>query len=205
VQPSSPDSARPLHNQRGRATREEILRVALRLIGERGIHTVTHRAVAEAAGVPVGAPSYYFGTIDGLLEEALLLFVREEVARMDALARHVVALKGATDEVVAEAFSQAIADTHVGQPTLVLAQYQLYLEAPRRPAVRKAATECLEAYRQLAVAALRTAGRASAETTADRFVALCDGFGLQQVANPRPDWGEAVLKPALLDLLRCVR
>lgn len=195
-------SARPAHNARGRVTREEILRGALQVIGERGISATTHRAVAVAAGVPVGAPSYYFGSIDGLLHEALLLFTREEVSRLQEVTVLVERLEVVTDEQVAALFSRAVAETHVGQATTVLAQFQLYLEAPRRPAMREAAAACLAAYRGLATAALRASGRSG--ETAGHFVALCDGLGLHQLADPQPDYAEAILAPALLDLLHVV-
>ena len=48
--------------------REEILRAALRLIGSRGMHHVTHRDVAAEAGVPLGSTTYYFATKEELLQ-----------------------------------------------------------------------------------------------------------------------------------------
>ena len=199
---ASPD--KPTHNARGRSTREEILRAALRLIGERGIGATTHRAIAEAAGVPAGAPTYYFGTLDGLLREALLLFSREETERLQDLAAAVEQLDEPGDELLAEVFSRAVAETHVGTPTLVLAQFELYLEAARSDEIRSAAAACIEAYRNLATTVLRASGRRRAEEAAGRFVAMCDGLGLHQIADPRRDYAAKVLKPALLDLLRCV-
>ncbi len=152
--------------------------------------------------MPVGAPGYYFGTIDGLLQEALRLFTREETDRLHALARSLGELDDPSAEIVADVFARGVADTHVGQATLVLAQFELYLEAARRPPLREAASACLDAYRELAAAALRASGRSRAEETAPRFVALCDGLGLHQLADPRPDYATAVLKPALVDMLR---
>ena len=172
------------------------------MIGERGVGATTHRAVAEEAGVPVGAPGYYFGTIDRLLGEALLLFTGEETDRLRSLARSLEELDSPPPEIVADVFARGVADTHVGQATLVLAQFELYLEAARRPPLREAASACLDAYRQLAEAALRAAGRRRAGETAARFVALCDGLGLHQLADPRPDYAAGVLKPALVDMLR---
>lgn len=201
----STSSGRPAHNARGRVTREEILRAALRLIGERGISATTHRAVAAEAGVPAGAPGYYFGTIDELLREALLLFTREEVERLHELRVAVEQLEDPSLELVARLFAQAVADTHVGQRTLVLAQFELYLEAARRPGLQEAAAACLEAYRALARAALHAVGSPRADEVAGRFVALCDGLGLHRLADPRGDYAAEVLEPALLDLLRAVR
>jgi len=194
--------SRSAHNARGRHTREEILRAALRVIGERGVGATTHRAVAEEAGVPAGAPGYYFESIDALLQEALKLFTREETDRLHALARSLEEMEDPGPELVAEVFARGVADTHVGQATLVLAQFELYLEAARRPPLREAASVCLGAYHDLAAAALRATGRRRADEAAPRFVALCDGLGLHQLADPRPDYAAAVLKPALIAMLR---
>ena len=200
---ASPD--KPTHNARGRSTREEILRASLRVIAERGIAATTHRAIAVAAGVPAGTPTYYFGSRDRLLQEALLMFSQEETARLHELADAIEELDDPDDELLADAFSRAVADTHVGQRTLVLAQFELYLEAARSDEIRQAAAACIEAYRTLAATVLRASGRERAEEAAGRFVAICDGLGLHQLADPVPDYAESVLKPALLDLLRSAR
>ena len=50
-----------------RAAPEAILEAALRVIAERGVEAVTHRAVADAAGVPLSATTYYFESLDELL------------------------------------------------------------------------------------------------------------------------------------------
>src|ERR1700742_1316322 len=70
---------------RGERRRQAILEAALQLIGERGVSATTHRAIAERAEVPVAATTYYFESLDELLDEALLLFVREETERLRAL------------------------------------------------------------------------------------------------------------------------
>ena len=193
---------RPAHNARGRETREEILRATLRVIAERRISGTTHRSIAEAAGVPAGAPTYYFGTLDQLLQEALLLFGREETERLHELAAGVEELDDPDDELLADVFSRAVADTHVGQPMLVLAQFELYLEAARSDEIHEAAAACIAAYRNLAATVLRASGREDAEAAAGRFIAICDGLALHQLADPVPDYARDVLRPALLALLR---
>ena len=71
--------------QKGERRREEILRATLRVIGARGPDAVTHRAVAEAAGVPLSATTYYFASKEELLAQALLLAAREETERLERL------------------------------------------------------------------------------------------------------------------------
>src|SRR3954453_21114214 len=70
---------------KGSARREHILRATLELIGEHGSDAVTHRAVADRAGVPLSAARYWFDSKEQLLQETLLLAAREEVERLERL------------------------------------------------------------------------------------------------------------------------
>src|SRR4051812_9570482 len=72
--------------ERGERRRQAILQAALRLISERGVGAGTHRAVAEEADVPLASTTYYFDSLDELLDGALHLFVDEEATRLTALA-----------------------------------------------------------------------------------------------------------------------
>lgn len=183
---------------RGRA-REDILRAALRLIGERGLHAVTHRDVAAAAGVSPGSTTYHFASLEDLLTAALELFVEDEIARLAAAAD---ALEGAAPD--SEAVLTAIAaqlDQTLASPAEQVAQFELYLEATRRPALQEAAARCVRAYRDVTAAALRAAGADDPEGLAPLALALTDGLLLQQLADPRADYVEEVLKPALRALL----
>jgi DNA-binding transcriptional regulator YbjK len=177
------------------AGREAILRAALRRIGRDGLHAVTHRDIAAEAGVSLGATTYHFATKDELLTEALLLFVTEETARLEAVAAAFEEGHLDAGEAV-EAMAAELEATHAGGPEQV-AQFELYLEATRRPAVAEAARRCVAAYALVAVAALRAAGVTEPERVAPLAVALLDGLALHRLAGGRTDWAETELKPAL--------
>jgi DNA-binding transcriptional regulator YbjK len=51
--------------------RQAIIEAAGRVIAEAGVAGLTHRRVAEVAGVPVGSTTYYFKDLDELREAAL--------------------------------------------------------------------------------------------------------------------------------------
>src|SRR5690349_24946758 len=51
--------------------RQRIIDAAIRVVGERGIAGLSHRAVAAAADVPLGSTTYHFATLDDLLVAAL--------------------------------------------------------------------------------------------------------------------------------------
>ena len=180
---------------RGEERREHILRATRRVIGHSGIAAVTHRRVAEEAGVPLGSLTYWFATKDDLLREALRRFVELEAARL----RQVAAELGAHADPAEVATRMAgVLDENAGPEQI--AQFELYLEAARNPALRDIAAEAFAAYEEVAVAALRAAGVEDPEELGALFVALADGVGLRrQAAGTAP-----TLDGLFLALLRVV-
>ncbi|MEN2740838.1 TetR family transcriptional regulator [Microbacterium sp. X-17] len=70
------------------ARRQAIVVAAADLIVEIGLNAVTHRKVAARAGVPLGATTHYFATLDDLLADALALLgasVEESLAELAAV------------------------------------------------------------------------------------------------------------------------
>jgi DNA-binding transcriptional regulator YbjK len=164
---------------RGERRRRELLQAALTVIDERGVQGTTHRAVAEAAGVPLATTTYYFSSIDHLLEEALELFVAEEATRLRALAEQ---LRGTTASplAIAELFARELVSGSPWPVPLVRVQFELYVEAARRPGLRHAAQQSVATYVEVCEAALRAAGAPRAAEGARHFVALTDGIALQR-------------------------
>lgn len=177
---------------RGAQRREQILRATLAVVGRGGIAAVTHRTVADEAGVALGAMTYYFESKQELLREALLLFVEEEAARLRAAADGLEADEPTPAEVGARMSAVLEADDRAQ-----IGQFELYLEAARDPALRDAAQRCFAAYEEVSCAALRAVGVSDAERLAPLFVGLADGLGLRRVAaGDGPE-----LAAALLELL----
>jgi TetR/AcrR family transcriptional regulator, regulator of biofilm formation and stress response len=171
---------------RGEERRERILRATLAVIGRDGIAAVTHRRVAEEAGVPLGSLTYWFAAKDDLLREALRRFVDEEAARLHAIAEELGS--GADPAEAAARFAAVLEEPD--EPGEQRAQFELYLEAARNPALRDIAAEAFQAYEEVAVAALRAAGVEDAEEAAPLFVSLADGIGMRRQATgtaPRLD------------------
>ena len=181
---------------RGEERRERILGATLAVIARSGIGAVTHRSVAEEAGVPLGSLTYWFGTKDDLLREALRRFVAAEAERLQGVAAQLGA--GADPAEIAERYA-AVLEENAGLEEI--AQFELYLEAARNPALRDIAQESFRAYEEVAVAALRAAGVADPERLAPLFVSMLDGLGLRRVAaGAAPPVGVM-----LLELFRAVQ
>lgn len=186
---------------RGEERRERILRAALLVIGERGVAGATHRAVATRAGVPTATTTYYFATLDELLEDALRLFVGEEVAALQAATAELVSAGDIAPDAVADLVESILVHSDRDRVVVAVAQFDLYVEASRRPALREAAGECIAAYEAFAAAALDALGVPDAEGLAPVFVALADGLGLQRVARGENHPRQLPLREALLRLL----
>ena len=75
--------AQPTRQARERR-RRAILQATLRVIAS-GVGAVSHRTVAVEANVPLASTTYYFESLDDLLEGALRLFVDDEAERLTAL------------------------------------------------------------------------------------------------------------------------
>ncbi len=184
---------------RAEARRERILRATLEVIGEAGIAAVTHRAVAERAGVPLGSMTYYFASKDDLLRESLLLFVEEEVVRLHALSASIVG-SGLTVEQIAQAFAEELASHAHAERVLTVAQFELYLESARNEALQAAAARCFEAYEDVTEAALGAVGVEDPGSSTALFVALSDGLALRRLAAP--GLAQPELRDGLLQLIR---
>lgn len=186
---------------RGEERRQRILRAALLVIGERGVSGTTHRAVAARAGVPVATTTYYFATLDELLEDALRLFVDEEVAALRAATAELAAAGDVSAAAVADLVESILVPPDAERVAVAVAQFDLYVEAARRPALREVAGECIAAYEDFAAAALEAVGAPDPEGLAPIFVALADGLGLQRVARGEADPRQVPLREALVRLL----
>jgi DNA-binding transcriptional regulator YbjK len=183
---------------RSRRRRDALLRATIELLGETGAKSVTHRAVAERAGLPLASTTYYFGSVNQLIEEALKLHVAERVAELSGMAAVALGATGASAQDIAERLAEVLA----AAPTPILvAQYQMYLEAGRNPALQPAVAEALAAFEGLAAGVLATLGAREPELTAEAFVALLDGFALHRLARPRDPTREAAALVAAMRAL----
>jgi TetR/AcrR family transcriptional regulator, regulator of biofilm formation and stress response len=165
------------HAPRGTARREAILRAAVDLIGEQGPDALTHRAVAERAGVSLSATTYWFSSKEEIFREAVAMAAGEEVERLEGLVLE-LAPRNLTPAVWARELSAALAADVRSNPAQPVAMYEFVLEASREPA-------------------LRAVGSADPETDAHIVVAVVSGLMLGLLANPKPQFERDVMRPTL--------
>lgn len=146
--------------RRGRARRAELVAATRRLVAREGLPAISHRAVAAEAGLPKSSVAYHFAGIDGLLAAALAGHTEELVATVPA-APVGADLAWLAGELVA---------LFTADRDQVLAGYELYLLAARRPALRPAVERWLDLVHELASRHSSDADRVAAA------VAVVDGW-----------------------------
>jgi TetR/AcrR family transcriptional regulator, regulator of biofilm formation and stress response len=181
---------------RGTARREAILRAAVALIGEQGPDALTHRAVAERAGVSLSATTYWFSSKEEIFREAVALAAREEVDRLERLVLD-LAPRRVEPAAWARELSAALAADVRQNPARPVAMYEFVLEASRQPELRDEVARWETAHLRLAEAGLRAVGTADPETDAHIVVAVVSGLMLGLLANPNPDFERNVMRPTL--------
>ncbi|MFJ7154970.1 TetR/AcrR family transcriptional regulator [Streptomyces sp. NPDC101118] len=154
--------------------RSRIIGAAIRVVGAKGIAGLSHRSVAAEADVPLGSTTYHFATLDELLVAALRQI-------NEGFAERVAASTALDDPRVdlADELARLLGEWLAGERTGVELEYELYLAALRRPALRPVAAEWCEA-----VAALLAPRTDPA--TARALVAMMDGLSLQALLTDTP-------------------
>lgn len=177
--------------------REAIIAATADVLREGGPRHVTHRRVAEQAGVPLAATTYYFASKSELLAEALTRAAGAEIARLEALADQLDALVSAGGDPV-EQTAALLAAGLASERDSAQVKFEVYLEAARRPELRAACAGWLAAFRALAERALAHAG--APLEAAPLFVAGIDGLFLAALATGRPGPDAAAIEGLLRPL-----
>lgn len=168
--------------ERSRERQERLLRAAVELIAEGGPRAATHRAVSARAGLPPSSAGYYFPTADGLIEGALRYYTERRARTLTELFERAIAdVDDVADTGVAIA-QALLRDVGPG----ILAEFEVYLEAARNPALREAVTASMAAFENVAAARLEALGVTSPRLAAKAFVAVANGFALNRLASPMP-------------------
>ena len=154
------------------------------VIARDGVGRASHRAIAREAEVPLGSTTYYFPSLNVLLEEAL---ERYSTRTIEQLASWSGQLRDVDD--LPAAIASLTYDYYVTDDERALIEYELYLAAARTPELRSAARAWLDGIRDLLTP---VTGRPAAEAIA----ALIDGFLIEAIAT-----GGSVSRDTLADAI----
>ncbi|GAA3608795.1 TetR family transcriptional regulator [Kineosporia mesophila] len=157
--------------------RRALLAATVEVVAEVGVARTTHRAIATRAGVPLGATTYYFPTLNDLIAGAL----EQSGDAWDAdLKRWESELRAAQAEIgegdhaarkLSDVLTQLILGYLADQPRARL-ECELYLAAGHTPELRPLATRWLLGLREVT-------GRLTDKNTGYALATLVDGVFLQ--------------------------
>jgi DNA-binding transcriptional regulator YbjK len=108
----------------------------MRVIERAGVAAVSQRVVAQEAGVPPSAVTYYFPAVDDLLVAALADCNDVYLHELDACAR---------DADPIAALARLVADGNEARRAYAAAEYELFLIAARRPELQPEVTRWTDA------------------------------------------------------------
>jgi DNA-binding transcriptional regulator YbjK len=136
-----------------------------------GASGVSHRSVSREAGLPTSASTYYFDGVDDLLTAALTSCMTQDAASVRAMA----AAPGDTRRRFAAHLAHI-----VSVPGPLIAEYELFLLAARRPELRESTDNWLSA-------AADFARRFTTDPIRVRvFVGALDGLLIQALLTHEP-------------------
>ena len=178
---------------RGVARRIALLEATLELLAEIGADALTHRRVAEHAGLPLASTTYWFDSKEHLLTEALRYAAERDTGRLHTSAEALITrceaerrAPGAA-EIVAVVLDPcadpSVPDPHAAERAALLAAYALMLEAARRPALQALSLQWSDAYRDTVGALLHRAGSHRAADDARILMAATDGLLVDRLAT----------------------
>jgi AcrR family transcriptional regulator len=113
---------------RGAASREAILDAASQVILRDGVASLTHRAVAESAGVPLARVSYHYPRVEDLMVAASLRYLAVFDERLGLVAADALAGRRS----VVEATTDFLFDLVTAQSAEFLAMVEVRLALQRR-------------------------------------------------------------------------
>ncbi|MGK5680959.1 TetR/AcrR family transcriptional regulator [Actinoplanes sp. URMC 104] len=168
--------------------REDLLDAAITVLGERGIHALTHRAVDTTAGLPAGSTSNHFRTRDALLDAVVVRFAARERAAWEDLARRA---SPTTPQELAQVLAAAAKEATGTLRTLTLARYAILVEAGLHPSLRAQLSATGSGVNAWFLQWLRLAGSTDPERDAPIIMNHYTGLVLHDLAIPDPAFDPA--------------
>jgi AcrR family transcriptional regulator len=172
--------ARPGHGE----GRDALLRAAVRVVDRDGMRGLTYRAVAEEAGVSHGLVRHHFGSRDAMIHEAVADLARRSL--------ELTALESGTGDI--ERFGAGTTRMVTDPDAFPGFDYELILEARRRPELRPAVHAIYDRYLEATRRELERAGFDEDTDALARVVfAALDGLVLQLLSYARPQDADAAI------------
>ncbi|MCV7419045.1 TetR family transcriptional regulator [Mycobacterium yunnanensis] len=186
---------------KGERRRYALVSAAAELLCEGGFDAVRHRAVARRAGLPLASTTYYFSSLDDLVERAV-----EYVGIRDAeiLDSRVAALprrrRGAesTADVLVDFLVGDGPDTRVSEQ--LISRYERYIACARQPGLRDVQRRIMKQRTDAVVEVVERSGRSVRAELMTALVCAVDGAVVASLVGVG-DGPRAAARATLVDVI----
>jgi DNA-binding transcriptional regulator YbjK len=178
--------------------RELLLDAAIRVLGERGVRAVTHRAVDAEAGVGAGSTANYFATRDALFAGIVERFAQRERANFEEVAARV---SSSSPAELGRALAESARDSGGPNRTLTLSRYALLVESANNPVLREQMAATGARVSTWVATWLRLIGSSDPDYHVHVLGNYLTGLVLHQLAIPDPNFDPTEKITSLLESL----
>jgi DNA-binding transcriptional regulator YbjK len=186
---------------KGERRRYALVSAAADLLCEGGFDAVRHRAVARRAGLPLASTTYYFSSLDDLVERAVeYAGIREAEqlgTRVAALSRR---RRGAesTAEVLVDLLVGDGPGTRVSEQ--LISRYERYIACARQPALRDVQRRIMKQRTEAVVEVVERSGRSVRAELMTALVCAVDGAVVASLVGVG-DGPRAAARATLIDVI----
>jgi len=169
---------------KGERRRCALVSAAAELLREGGFEAVRHRAVASRAGLPLASTTYYFSSLDDLVESAVDHIGAVEAAQLRAWVEELPRRRRGP-----EATADVLVDLLVGGPTAervseqLISRYERFIACARQPALREIQRRLLHQRVAAAEEVLSRSGRHIRSEMVTSLVYAVDGAAVSGLVD----------------------
>ncbi|MBO0768588.1 MAG: TetR family transcriptional regulator [Solirubrobacterales bacterium] len=175
--------------------RTQLLQAAAELVEAQGLGALSHRAVEQAAGVPHGSVTYWFGSRDGLITALVNWLCEQSERQCRALAAQVEESLREGGKPDVDVLARGMSEWHASPAAMHLARLELELQGAREPAHAARMTAAAGVFWEMCATLARVLGSDDPERDGRTMAVLLDGVLLDALAHPPQDL--AVLETAI--------
>lgn len=182
---------------KGERRRFALVRAAADLLCEGGFEAVTHRTVADRAGLPLASTTYYFSSLEELIETAVDYLGSAEVARLRERVKELPRRRRG-----AEAAAELLVDLLAGEShrEQLISRYELYIACVRHPAMRGVEVRLLQQRIDAVREAMIRSGRHARPDMMTALLYSVDGAVVTALVDDRDGPRESV-RATLVDVI----
>jgi DNA-binding transcriptional regulator YbjK len=186
---------------KGERRRYALVSAAADLLCEGGFDAVRHRAVARRAGLPLASTTYYFSSLDDLVERAVEYAGIREVeqlgTRVAALSRR---RRGAesTADILVDLLVGDGPGTRVSEQ--LISRYERYIACARQPALRDVQRRIMKQRTEAVIEVVERSGRSVRAELMTALVCAVDGAVVASLVGVG-DGPRATARATLIDVI----